>query len=180
MSLFITAAHAADAAKEGGSFPPFDASTFAGQLFWLAITFGALYWLMSKVALPRVASIIEDRRARIAADLDTAAAAQKAATDAQKAFDANMAQARANAQNIAQTAREAASKEADARRHQVESELSAKLVAAEKSIGETKAKAMANVEGIARDAAAAIVERLGGSAPQGNAINDAIAALARK
>lgn len=180
MSLFITAAHAASDAAGAGAFPPFDASTFAGQLFWLAVVFGALYWLMSKVALPRVASIIEDRRARIAADLDTAAAAQKASGDAQKAFEANLAQARSKAQGIAQSARDAASKEADGRRHQVESDLSSKMVAAEKAIAETKAKAMANVEGIARDAAAAIVERLAGSAPKDKEIADAVAALSQK
>ncbi|HRJ69048.1 MAG TPA: F0F1 ATP synthase subunit B' [Beijerinckiaceae bacterium] len=180
MSLFITAAHAASGAGGGGAFPPFDASTFAGQLFWLAVVFGALYWLMANVALPRVASIIEDRRARIAADLDTAATAQKAAADAQKAFEANLAQAKAKAQGIAQSARDAASREADARRHQVETDLTAKMVAAEKAIAETKAKAMANVEGIATDAAAAIVERLGGSKPGDKAITDAVAALSQR
>lgn len=180
MSLFTTAAQAAEAAGEGSAFPPFDVSTFAGQLFWLAIVFGTLYWLMSKVALPRVASIIEDRRARIAADLDTAAQAQKAASDAQKAFDANLAQAKASAQGIAQTAHSAASKEADSRRHQVESDLSAKLAAAEKTIAETKAKAMTNVEAIAGDAAASIVEKLGGGTAAGKTIADALAALGRK
>lgn len=178
---FIGAAHAATGAPApAGSFPPFDASTFAGQLFWLAITFGATYWLMKNVALPRVGSIIEDRRARIANDLKEAEAAQKAAEDAAKQFDANLAQAKANAQSIGQTARDTAAKEADARRHQVESELSGKMAAAEKAIAETKAKAMANVGGIANDAAAAIIERLTGTAPTAKAVTDALASLTRK
>lgn len=178
---FIGAAHAATGAPApAGSFPPFDASTFAGQLFWLAITFGATYWLMKTVALPRVASIIEDRRTRIASDLKDAEAAQKAAEDAAKQFDANLAQAKANAQTIGQTARDAAAKDADARRHQVESDLSGKMTAAEKAIAETKAKAMANVDSIAHEAAAAIIERLTGTAPTAKAVSDAVAAVARK
>lgn len=177
---FIGAAHAAGAPAAGGAFPPFDASTFAGQLFWLAVTFGLTYVLMSRIALPRVAGIIADRRAKIEGDLKMAAEAQKSAENAAKAFEADIAKAKVDAQSIAQTARDAAAKDADARRHQVEAELSAKLVAAEKTIGETKAKAMANVEGIASEAAAAIVERLTGAAPKAADVTSALAALAKK
>ena len=53
-------------------FPPFDSSTFPSQLLWFALTFALLYYLMSKVALPRIAGILEDRRDRIASDLDLA------------------------------------------------------------------------------------------------------------
>ena len=179
---FIGTAHAATAghAPAGGAFPPFDSSTFAGQLFWLAITFGLTYYLVSKVAVPRLSSIIESRRSRIASDLSEAQAAQQAAEDASKQFEANIAQAKANAQGIGAAARDAAAKEADARRHQVEAELTTKMVAAEKQIAETKAKAMGNVADIAQDAAAAIVERLTGAVPAANQVADAIAALGRK
>ncbi len=180
MSLFfISAAQAAETASPGGAFPPFDSSTFAGQLFWLALIFGTLYVLMSRIALPRVAGIIEDRRARIDADLANAAASQKAAEDASKAYEAGVAQARSTAQGIAQSAREAAAKEAEVRRHKVESDLSAKLVAAEASIAATKAKAMGNVEAIAKDTVGAIIERLTGTAPKDKSVADAIAALAK-
>ena len=57
---------------EHKTFPPFDATTFASQLLWFAITFALLYYLMAKVALPRIGSILEGRRDRIAADLDQA------------------------------------------------------------------------------------------------------------
>lgn len=176
----IGAAHAAGAPAQGGVFPPFDASTFAGQLFWLAVTFGLLYVLMSRVALPRVADIIADRRAKIESDLNQAAQAQKSAEDAAKAFEAGLAQAKSNAQGIAQNARDTAAKEADARRHSVEAELSTKLASAESAIAEMKAKAMANVDGIAKDAAAAIVERLTGAAPKAADVTKAIADAAKK
>ena len=51
--------------EHGRAFPPFDAQTFASQLFWFALAFIALYLLMSRVALPRVGSILEARRQRI-------------------------------------------------------------------------------------------------------------------
>src|SRR5260370_39056584 len=49
------------ASEHGGGVPPFNAHTFAFQLLWLALIFLALYLLMSRVALPRVGSILEAR-----------------------------------------------------------------------------------------------------------------------
>ena len=54
--------------EHGGGFPPFNKDTFASQLIWITLAFVALYLLMSRVALPRIGSIIEDRRQRIASD----------------------------------------------------------------------------------------------------------------
>src|SRR5690606_23669808 len=62
-----TEAHGDD--HGSGVFPPFDPSTYASQLVWLAVTFGALYLLMSKIALPRIGEILEVRRDRIESDL---------------------------------------------------------------------------------------------------------------
>ena len=59
--MFISTALAATAATQGaehgdksGSFPPFDPATFSSQLLWLAITFGFFYFIMARVALPRI------------------------------------------------------------------------------------------------------------------------------
>lgn len=153
---------AAGAPADGGSkFPPFEASTFPSQLFWLAITFGLLYVLMSRVALPRVGSILEQRREAIDGALRAANAAQKEAEEQANALEAALVKARASAQGIAGEARDKSSKEIEARRTAVEKDLSAKLSAAEARIAETKTKAMGNVEGIAKDAVSAILEQLG-------------------
>ncbi|MGL4441912.1 MAG: F0F1 ATP synthase subunit B', partial [Bosea sp. (in: a-proteobacteria)] len=60
-------------AKSDPGFPPFKTETFASQLLWLAIFFGLLYWLVSKVFAPRLTEVIEGRASRIAKDLDEAA-----------------------------------------------------------------------------------------------------------
>jgi F-type H+-transporting ATPase subunit b len=148
------------AAEAGGAFPPFDASTFASQLFWLAIFFGGLYWLMARVALPQVEGLIADRKARIDGDLADAANAKAKAEAAMASYEKSLANARAEAQKIAQGERDRINAATDSRRKALEAELAGKLAAAEKAVAETKTKALANVEGIATDAAAAIVERL--------------------
>ncbi len=179
MDWLIGTAHAAGAASGASAFPPFDKSAFAGQLFWLAIVFGTVYWMVSRIVLPRLQGILETRADRISSDLDAAAAAQKNAENAAKAYEAALAQAKANAQGIASAARDSAAKASDAERKTVEASLLAKLKEAEQKIATTKAAAMTNVEAIARDAAEAIVQSITGKAPAGSAVGAALASLGK-
>ena len=144
------------------SFPPFDAGTFPSQLVWFAIAFGFLYWYLSKRGLPQLGAVIDERKAQIARDLDEATAMQQRADAAADAHEKTLAEARAKAQSLAQAARDAAAADAQAKRQALEDDLAAKLSAAEREIASTRAAAMANVAEVARDAAGAIVERLGG------------------
>ena len=57
---------------KGSHFPPFDTTTFSSQLIWLGLCFVVLYWFLSKIALPRVTSLIDQRNERISRDLDEA------------------------------------------------------------------------------------------------------------
>ena len=176
--MFISQAFAATADPHGaaatGVFPPFDTSTFASQLFWLAITFGALYYFLSQVAIPRVADILATRREKIASDLDAAAGAKKAADEAGAAYQKSLADAKAVAQKNVQDLRDKLGAEADARRKALEADLNSKLAAAEDQIGAMKAQAMSNVSAIAADAAAAIVRQVSGRDADRKLIEDAV------
>jgi F-type H+-transporting ATPase subunit b len=159
------------------NFPPFDTATFPSQFLWLAITFGALYFVMAKIALPKVGAVIDNRKAKIARDLNDAAAMQQQADAAAAAHEKTLADARRKAQALAQEARDKLAAEADLKRKALEGELAAKLVAAEAQIAATRVQAMTNVESIARDAAGAIFERILGRAPDANAIAAAVASV---
>jgi F-type H+-transporting ATPase subunit b len=158
-----------------GAFPPFQSQTFASQLVWLAIAFVLLYALMSKLALPRVAAIIENRQKRIAGDLAEAEQLKQQSNAAVAAYEKALADARARAQTIANETRATQQAQADASRKTLENGLNARLADAEKSIAATKQAAMANVRTIAEDAARAIIERLIGSAPSDKAVAEAVA-----
>jgi F-type H+-transporting ATPase subunit b len=156
------------------NFPPFDAHTFPSSLVWLAISFGALYYYMSKRFLPGVGAVIEARKARIAKDLDEATAMQQQADAAAAAHEKALADARAKAQSLAQAARDRLAAESDAKRKALEDDLAAKLAEAEAQIAATRARAMTNVADIAKDATGAIVERLIGRAPDPGAVASAV------
>lgn len=166
-----------DAGHQAAAFPPFDAHNFLPQLVWLVIVFGALYWLMSRIALPRVAGILDARHNRIASDLDSARTMQDQAVAAGQAYDATLADAKARAQGVGQAAHDRLHAETEARRHSLEAGLNAKLAAAEAQITETKSRAMTNVDGIARETATAIVQHLTGRTPGADHIDAASRAI---
>src|SRR5713226_4107678 len=88
------------ASEHGRGFPPFDAHSFASQLIWLALTFIALYLLMSRVALPRIGSILEERRRHIEADLAEAQRLKGDSDAAIAAYEKALADARGRAQTF--------------------------------------------------------------------------------
>ena len=157
-------AHSAQTAAEHAEsvFPPFDPTYFASQLFWLAIAFIALYVALDRLILPKIKTTIEDRRDRIADDLDIAAQAQADAKSAGEAYEHALATARSKAHGIAADTRKALDAEIAKETAGVEAELATKQEAAETAIRSAKDKAFAEVRGIAVSATEAIVAALTG------------------
>ena len=143
--------HAATEAHGGShevsAFPPFETETFAGQLLWLAITFvAALRSCISRLVLPRLGGIIENRRETIARDLDDAAAMKIKAEDAGAAYEKALAEARgARAGPRSGDPRPGSPPKPDASRKVLELDLSARLAEAEATIARRKPSAMTNV-----------------------------------
>lgn len=162
---------------EGGkeAFPPFDAKNFPSQILWFVIAFTILYVVMSRVALPRMKKIIEQRADRIESDLAAAHKMQEEARRAAEAYEKTLAEARARSRELANQTRAKVKLEQEAKRREIEAELDAKLKASELQIAETKAKAMGSVGQIANEAAAAIVEHFTGKPADRTAVAAAIA-----
>jgi F-type H+-transporting ATPase subunit b len=158
-----------------GKFPPFDPTTFAPQLVWLVISFVALYLIMSRLALPRVASVLAERRERIQRDLAEAERLKAETDSALAAYEKSLADARGRAQGLAKDMRDRVASETDRERRRVDEANAAKLVETEARIADTKARALANVDQLAAETAGAIVERLIGQPVAAEDIRQAIA-----
>jgi F-type H+-transporting ATPase subunit b len=164
-------AGAAGSLAHGGAhesaFPPFDATNFAPQLIWLILIFGVLYLLMSRLALPRVAKILSTRETTIGADLDAARELQSKAQAADGQNNATLRAKKDEAQAIGREAQEKIAAEIGASRTVAEKKFAEEIAAAEARIAAEKTRAMANVEGIATEAAAAIIAKLTGAQVDG-------------
>jgi F-type H+-transporting ATPase subunit b len=159
--------------------PQLDFSTYPSQLIWLAIIFFGLYMVLSKFALPRIGGIIEQRRDRIAADLDEAKRLKEESEKALATYEAELAEAKTRAHAIAQEARDKLGTETDRQRADVEAQISAQLAEADARITESRDAAMAQVKDVAADTAGQVVQQLiGGRAVAKTkvtkAVNDAL------
>jgi F-type H+-transporting ATPase subunit b len=169
-----TSAHTEAEGGHGGGFPPFESNTFASQLVSLLIAFVALYLIVSRIALPRVGSVLDARQNAIEGDLAEAQKLKDASDGALKAYESELAAARSRAQAIGAETREKLNAASEAERKTLEHQLAVKLAEAEKTIASTRQAAMSNVRGIAAEAASAIVQRLTGALPDGGAVNGAV------
>ena len=143
--------------------PQLDVNAWPPQLFWLAVTFLVLYFIISKIVIPRTGGVIEGRKNQIESDL---ASAQRFKADTDKAvaeYEKALAEARGKAHGIAQETRNALSAEVDKERGKLDGALAQKIAEAEKAIQATRSKAMASVADLATEIAADIVSRLTGT-----------------
>lgn len=144
---------------EESLFPPFDVDAFPSHLFWLAISFGLLYFFVQRLIVPQVGGILEDRRDRIASDLGEAARLSRETDEVVAAYEADLSAARQRAFTIAQEKRDAIKSEQDQKQAETEAELADRIAKAEIEIATRRDAALADVDEIATDAAQAIVEQ---------------------
>jgi len=169
-----TTAHTEADGGHKAPFPPFQKDTFASQLVSLLVAFVALYLIVSRIALPRVGSLLDERQGAIEGDLAAAQKLKDESDSALKAYESELAAARSRAQAIGSETREKLNAASEAERQTLEQRLSVKLAEAEKTIAATREAAMSNVRGIAAEAAGAIVQRLTGMLPDGKSVESAV------
>ena len=178
-SLTIGLIVLAAGAGGGSKFPPFDPSSFVPQLIWLGITFGALYFMLSRVALPRIGGVLAERSDRIQRDLSEAERMKTETDAALKAYEQSLSDARGKAQSIAKETRDRIASELDRDRQKADAANAAKVADMEKRIHENKTRALASVNDIAVDTAGSIVSKLLGRDVPVDEIRTALSARAR-
>lgn len=169
------AAEVAHAAEKKAGLPQLNVGDFSPQLFWLVLTFAALYFIMKRIALPRVGEVIEERRDRIQRDLDTAERLKGETEKALAGYEKALADARSNASGIARETRDRLSAEVDKEKSKVDSQIAAKIAEAESRIAATKTKALASVSEIALETAGAVLNKLIGENVSAEEIKKAMA-----
>jgi F-type H+-transporting ATPase subunit b len=155
--------------------PQLDFALYPNLIFWLVVALVALYFILSRVALPRIGTVLAERNDAIANDIEMAAVLKRRAEEAEAAYNAALAQARDEAHKIAAETRAGIEGELASLMAKADAEIGAKAADSEKRIAEIRDNAARSVEEVARDTATALVEALLPGAADSAAIETALA-----
>lgn len=144
------------------------------QIFWLIITLVVIFFVLSRIALPRIASVLAERQGTITNDISAAEELKRQAKDAEAAYEKALADARTEAQAIAQKNRDEIKAKLDAATVEADAKIAEKSAESEKVLAGIRASAVESVEAVAKETAEAIVAALGTSADRA-AIDAAVA-----
>jgi F-type H+-transporting ATPase subunit b len=143
--------------------PQLEVQWFASQIFWLALMFSLLYWLLSRKALPRLTEVIDARHARIAKDLEEAQRQRAEAEEALTRYEQQIGAAREEAQALLGETLSRLQDQEARRQKELDEKLTGLLREAEERIAKAKTDALKELEEGAASAAQAAIERLIGT-----------------
>ncbi len=150
----------AEAAGESGGMPQIDFTSFPNQIFWLVLSLVVVYFIVSKVILPRIGGVLEERHSVISDYLSQAADFKKQAEQAEADYQAALTKARAEAQAIAIETKADIQKELDKAVAKADAEIAAKTAESEKAIAAIRESAVDNVREVATATTAEIIAAL--------------------
>ncbi|OYW62228.1 MAG: ATP F0F1 synthase subunit B' [Rhodobacterales bacterium 32-66-7] len=162
-------------AEAAVGMPQLDFSTWPNQIFWLLVTLVVIYFVLSRVALPRIGAVLAERKGAITNDLAAAEELKQKAVAAEKAYNDALANARTEAAKIVAAAKAEIQKDLDAATAKADAEISVKVAESEAAIATIRDGAAAAVAEVARETAAALVAALGGSV-DAKAVTSAVSA----
>lgn len=154
--------------------PQLDVTTFSSQIFWLVVTFIALFLIMWRVSVPKISDALEARQKRMDDNLARAEELKKEAEAAMEAYEASLAEARSEAQGAVLEANAKLTVEAQAREAELGEALAKRIAESEANIATAMDDAIANIRDVAAEVAVSAAERLTGEAPS---VDDAGAAV---
>ena len=160
--------------------PQFDPATFPSQIFWLVVSFIALYWVVSRLAIPRVGEVIEQRARLVQDDIDRAAALKAETDQAIAAYEKAMADARSQAQDQIRSATAEMKAAADKKTAEVTAAVTSQITEAEARIAKAKADAMNGMRAMAAETARDVVAKLASLTPDAGTVDAAVAAALKE
>ena len=158
--------------------PQLEPWSYASQIFWLIVTFTVLYFVLAKVVIPRITTVLEARREKIEDDLARAERLKVEAEQVLAEYNQALDSARSDAQGVLKEAAAAMAEDAASRNTEVAAKLAEQNRAAEARIAAARAQALETIRPAAAEVAGAALAKLVGAAPPQARIEQAVAEAA--
>tara|TARA_S200000501_G_scaffold40173_1_gene32772 strand:+ start:35 stop:625 length:591 start_codon:yes stop_codon:yes gene_type:complete len=165
---------------ESGGMPQLNPEFWISQIFWLTITFGVLYIVLSKLILPKISLNLELRKSQIQDNIEAAEKQRENSEAKLKQFDDIITKSKLRARNIYQEAREKALKEINLKREALDKQIDEEIKKVDQEIKLLKKSAPEKINKIAIESTSALVKELIGAEVNSSSISAIVDDLSKR
>ena len=167
-------------AAESGGMPQLNPEFWVSQIFWLTITFGILYIVLSKLILPKISVNLEIRKAQILENIEAAEKQREESELKIKEYEEIVQNSKNQAKNYINQAKEKVLKDINLKKETLDQNLNEEIKKAESEITNFKSKAPEKINKIAAETSADIIQQLIGTEVNNSSISAIVDELAKK
>ena len=167
-------------AAESGGMPQLNPEFWISQIFWLTLTFGILYIVLSKLILPKISANLELRKSQIQDNIEAAEKQRKDSESKLKEYDDIISKSKLEAKNIFKDSREKVIKDINNKKETLENQINEEIKKAEKEIVVVKKSAPGKINKIAIEASSELVKKLIGAEINNSSISAIVDDLSKK
>jgi F-type H+-transporting ATPase subunit b len=167
-------------AAESGGMPQLNPEFWISQIFWLTLTFGILYIVLSKLILPKISANLELRKSQIQDNIEAAEKQRKDSESKLKEYDDIIFKSKLEAKNIFKDSREKVIKDINNKKETLENQINEEIKKAEKEIEVVKKSAPEKINKIAIEASSELVKKLIGAEMNNSSISAIVDDLSKK
>ena len=167
-------------AAESGGMPQLNPEFWISQIFWLTLTFGILYIVLSKLILPKISSNLELRKSQIQENIEAAEKHREDSETKLKEYDEIISKGKLEAKNIFKQTREKVIKDINSKKEKLNNEIDKEIKKAENEISMLKKSAPEKINKIAIETSSEILKNLIGAEVNGSSISAIVNDLSKK
>jgi len=165
---------------ESGGMPQLNPEFWISQIFWLTLTFGILYLVLSKLILPKISANLESRKSQILENIEAAEKQREDSETKLKDYEEIISKSRLDAKNIFNQAREKALKDINAKRELLDKQIDDEINKAEEEIKTLRKSAPDKINKIAIETSSELVQKLIGAEVNNSSISAIVDDLSRR
>ena len=167
-------------AAESGGMPQLNPEFWVSQIFWLTLTFGILYIVLSKLILPKISANLESRKSQIQENIEAADKQRESSESKLKEYDKIILKSKLEAKNIFKDAREKALKDINSKREILDKQIDEEVKNVEKEIEILRKSAPEKINKIAIETSSELVKRLIGAEVNNSSISAIVDDLSKR
>lgn len=157
-----------------GGMPQLELHTFDNQIFWLLVTLVAIYFVLTRIGLPRIAGVLAERSGTITNDIAAAEDMKLKAVEAEETYNQALVDARAEASRIVADTKAEIQTDLDRAIAEADAEIAARAAEGEKAIAAIRDSAQQSASEVAQDIAKDIVGAVSPNSIDASAITAAV------